>query len=63
METLGLFAAAGVRVVPVEDFDLKAAWVPQARVLLIAADLTTQERHDVACSYLPRVLQPQPQAH
>lgn len=63
METLGLFAAAGVKVVPVEDFDYKAAWVPQARVLLIAADLTTQERRDVACSYLPRVLLPEHQTH
>ena len=57
METLGLFAAAGVRVVPVEDLEEAAVWVSSHRILLIATDLTTEERHDLACAYLPIALQ------
>lgn len=56
METLGLFAAAGVRVVPIEDFEPGAMWVPEAGVLLIDTNLTSDERAHVARVYLPAVL-------
>jgi hypothetical protein len=56
METLGLFAAAGVRVVPIEDFAPGAMWVPEAEILLIDTRLTSEERAHVARAYLPVVL-------
>lgn len=56
METLGLFAAAGVRVVPIEDFEPKVAWFASQRLLLIDANLTTEERRRVARHYLPAAL-------
>lgn len=56
METLALFAAAGVRVVPVEDLGEPATWVSSHRILLIDTHLTTEQRHQVACAFLPAVL-------
>lgn len=60
METLGLFAAAGVRVVPVEDLGEPATWLPTKRILLIDTALTTEQRHQVACVFLPAVLSTPP---
>ena len=56
METLGLFAAAGVRVVPVEDLGEPATWVESHRILLVDMDLTTEQRHQIACVFLPAAL-------
>lgn len=56
VETLGLFAAAGVRIVPIEDFEPRVAWFASQRLLLIDAHLTTEERRRVARHYLPVVL-------
>jgi hypothetical protein len=59
MELMNLFAAAGVRVVPVEDFDYQAAMVPDLGILLIAADLTSEEREQIVCEYLPEAFSDQ----
>ena len=56
METFALFEAAGVRVIPVEDFDYDAVFIADVRVLLIADDLTSDERHRIASEYLPVAL-------
>ena len=51
-----LFAAAGVRVVPVEDFEHRVAWVQDLGLLIIDSRLGPEERHLVAQDYLPAVL-------
>lgn len=53
---LDVFRAAGVRVVPVEDFDYEATWVKDAKLMLIATDLTTERRRLIAEEYLPHIL-------
>ena len=57
---MDLFAAAGVRVVPVEQLGELAAWVSTHRVLLIDAGITPDQLHQVACLLLPRALQTPP---
>ncbi|MFW6869212.1 hypothetical protein ACOACQ_17625 [Nocardioides sp. CPCC 206347] len=56
-DELDLLRAAGVRVVPMEDLEEAAIWISSHRILLIAADLTSEERHDLACAYLPTALE------
>lgn len=51
-----LYRAAGVRVVPIEDFETPAVWVASHQVLLIDAALTAEERRDVALVYLPALI-------
>lgn len=51
-----LYRAAGVRVVPIEDFEESAVWVSSHQILLVDAGLTADERRDVACVYLPSML-------
>ncbi|HWJ65374.1 MAG TPA: hypothetical protein VNT31_01735 [Nocardioides sp.] len=53
---LDLFRAAGVRVVPIEDLGEPAVWVASHRVLMIDTALTTEQRHQVACVFLPAVM-------
>ncbi|MFW6869211.1 hypothetical protein ACOACQ_17620 [Nocardioides sp. CPCC 206347] len=59
---LDLFRAAGVIVVPIEDFRYQVAWVDDCQVLLVAADLTDEERREVVSDYLPAVLIESPEA-
>lgn len=54
---LELLRAAGATVVPIENFELQTAWVPQARVLLVASDLTTEQRHETCRVYLPKIME------
>ncbi|UUW88348.1 hypothetical protein [Pimelobacter simplex] len=56
MEGMGLFAAAGIRIVPVEDFAPGAVLVSEFKILLVDTDLTTEERHRVACEFLPAAI-------
>lgn len=56
METLGLFAAAGVRVVPIENLYEGAVWVPKHRILMVEMNLTTEEWAWVTRLYLPAAL-------
>ena len=58
METLGLFAAADVRVVPFEDLAEGAVWVAKHRILLVDMNLTSEERAWIAQLYLPAALMP-----
>lgn len=55
-----LFAAAGVRVVPIENFPHKVAWIEDLDLLVIDAHLTSEERERVVCHYLPAVLSSSP---
>lgn len=57
IDGLDLLRAAGATVVPIENFDLQTAWVPQARVLLVAADLTAEQRHETCRVYLAKVME------
>lgn len=57
VDGLDLFRAADVTVVPIEGFSYKVAWVRDCRVLLVAADLTGEERREVVVKYLPVVLE------
>lgn len=54
---LDVFRAAGIRVVPIEDFDLGATWVPQAKVMLIATDLSLERRRQIAEKYVSIILE------
>lgn len=51
-----LFAAAGVRVILIEDFSHQAALINDLDLLLVADDLTSEELEQVVCDYLPTVL-------
>lgn len=57
VDGLDLLRAAGAIVVPVEDFAFEAAWVSDLRLLVVATDLTTEQRQQVVLEYLPTVLE------
>lgn len=54
---MDLFRAAGVRVVPVEDLKEAAVWVSSHRILMVAADLTSEQREDLVTEFLPTALE------
>lgn len=56
MEGLELFAAAGVRVISVDNFEHVVAWVRDLDLLIIDADLSPQDRQQVTRHYLPAIL-------
>lgn len=54
---LDLFRAAGVRVVPIEDLEEAAVWVSSHRILMVAANLTSEQREDLVTEFLPTALE------
>lgn len=50
------FAAVGVQVIPIADFDYTVAYVKDLQVLLVADDLESQQYEQVANEYMGAVL-------